>query len=76
MQAWIGWTATSAPAGITAPTWDEWCARQRCIPHRERHQHGPRQESSPFSERELERLSFVRWLFQSGRLDPAQNDNS
>jgi hypothetical protein len=36
------------------------------------------QVRSPFSERELARLSFVRWLYQRGRLDlfdPARNDN-
>lgn len=71
MQAWIGWTAMSSPAGITAPTWDERCARQRRILRSYQHQQGPLQESNLFGERELARLSFARWLSQSGRLDPA-----
>ncbi|HEV8193765.1 MAG TPA: hypothetical protein VGP82_20115 [Ktedonobacterales bacterium] len=40
---------------------------------------GPGQECSPFSGRELARLSFVRWLYQRGHLDPldpALNDNA
>jgi hypothetical protein len=75
----MGWTATWAPTGITAPTWDEWCARQRRLLRGKEHRRGPGQECSPFSGRELARLSFVRWLYQRGHLDPldpALNDNA
>jgi hypothetical protein len=75
MRAWMGWTATSVSASTTAPTWDEWCARQRCLLRGEKHQQEPLQESNPFSGRELARLSFVRWLYQGDRFDPALNDN-
>ncbi len=77
MQAWMGWAATSASASAvkTVPTWEEWCARQRRILSSEQRQQACQQESMPFSDRELARLSFVRWLYQTGRLDPAQNDN-
>jgi hypothetical protein len=81
MQAWMGWTATWAPTGITAPTWDEWCAHQRRRLHGEEHRPVPVQESSPFSACELARLSFLRWLHQRGDLEPldpldmARNDN-
>jgi hypothetical protein len=67
----MGWTATLAPAVKPAFTWDEWCTRQQRILGGERHQ----QESAPFTDRELARLTFVRWLYQTGRLDPEQNDN-
>lgn len=79
MQVWKGWMATSAttsvPAVTAAPTWSDWCARQRCILSGENQQQACQQERSQFSDRELARLSFVRWLYQSGCLDPAQNDN-
>ena len=69
MQAWRGWTA------IAAPTWDDWCAHQQCNLRGEKYQQACLQESIPFNERELARLSFVRWLYQRGRLDPARNNN-
>ena len=74
MQVWRGWTATSASAAAAAPTWDDWCARQRRLLRPTQGQSESKQESSPFSDRELARLSFVRWLYQRGRLDPAQYD--
>jgi len=78
VQAWRGWTATSASAGtsgIPAPTWEEWCAHQQRILHREQHQQVCQQGGILFSERELARLSFVRWLYQRASRDPAQNNN-
>jgi hypothetical protein len=71
MQAWKGWMAT-AVAPTTGPlTWAEWCARQQgALRDEQRRQHGV-----PLSERELGRLSFVRWLCQTGRLDPEEHDN-
>jgi|GEM_PF-867564 len=76
MQVWSGWRVTSVSAATAAPTWDDWRAYQRrllCCAQREL---GSAEESSPFSDRELARLSFARWLYQRGRLDPAQHDLS
>ena len=75
MHAWTGWAAASQTAGKTAPTWDEWCAGQRRLLGTEQREHSRQHERMPFSERELARLSFVRWLYQTGRLDPAQHDH-
>jgi len=75
MHAWRGWAATSETRVITAPTWDEWRA---CLQHSlgsEKGEHARQHESSLFSDGELTRLSFVRWLYHRGRLDPAQTDN-
>ena len=71
-QAWQGWTATAVAPTTAAPTWAEWCARQQGPPRDEQR----RQEGVPFSERELARLSFVRWLCQTGRLDPQEHDTT
>jgi len=71
MQAWRGWTATGAAPTIRALTWAEWCVRQQGAL---RPQQRLRQDV-PFSERELAYLSFVRWLYQTGRLDPREHDN-
>jgi hypothetical protein len=43
---------------------------------REQRQPARQHASLPFSDREVARLSFMRWLYQTGRLDPAQNDNN
>ena len=75
MQTWRGWAAIPAPGVKTAFTWEEWRGFQVRILGREKHQQARQQESMPFSKRELARLSFVRWLYQSGRLDPAQGDH-
>ncbi|HEV2458080.1 MAG TPA: hypothetical protein VGS80_06910 [Ktedonobacterales bacterium] len=73
MQTWNGWTATAGAPTTAAPTWAEWCARhQGTLRNAERRQQD--EQSVPFSERELARLSFVRWLWQSGRLDPPEHD--
>jgi hypothetical protein len=74
MQAWRGWRATSASAA--APTWDDWRACQRRLLPCAQREPGADEESSPFSDRELARLSFTRWLYQRGHLDPAQRDLS
>ena len=64
MRVWMGWTATSARTADGVPTWEEWCARiQRGSSQAKR-----QQEGSLFSEHEVARLSFVRWLRQ--RADP------
>jgi hypothetical protein len=78
MYAGTGWTAASAMAGATASTWEEWCADQQHLLGSETRQPSrqPSREldSRPFSARALARLSFVRWLSHTGRLDPAQHD--
>jgi hypothetical protein len=76
MQIWRGWTTISVPAVTSVPTWEEWCASQRRIlSGGEKHQQARQPESGPFSDRELARLSFLRWLYQQGVVDPAQIDN-
>jgi hypothetical protein len=74
MQAWRGWTATAAiPTTRTtrARTWAEWCAWQQRTLWDEEGCH----EGVQFTEGELARLSFVRWLYQAGRLGPRGYDN-
>jgi hypothetical protein len=70
MQAWRGRTAAAQTAVKTASTWDKWCTCQR-RPLGSEHARQHDNDSSPFSERELAHLSFVRWLHQTGHLDPA-----
>jgi hypothetical protein len=72
MQAWRGRTAAAQTAVKTASTWDKWCTCQRRPLGSEQREHPRQHESSPFSERELAHLSFVRWLYQTGHLDPAR----
>jgi hypothetical protein len=67
MHVWKGWAATSESAATFALTWEQWCAYQARKRTSEQQQH----EGSLFSDRELARLSFTRWLYQTGRLDPA-----
>jgi hypothetical protein len=71
MEAWRGWTATGAAPRIRALIWAEWCARQQCTLRDEQ----LRQQGMPFTERELARLSFVRWLCQTGHVAPRDHDN-
>ncbi len=75
MQTWRGWIATSASAITPPPTWDEWRARQRHSLSGENRQQPSQKDNMPFTERELARLSFVRWLYLRGCLDPAQTNN-
>ena len=77
MEAWRRWLATSAPAGEAAPTWEEWRVRQRRLLSSEQRQPRSKREYSLFSERELARLTFVRWLQQRGArdLEPAPRDS-
>jgi len=70
-QAWRGWTAPADATARGALTWSEWCARQQRIARvAQRPEH-----ESPFSGRELARLSFVRWLHHTGRLATAGRRN-
>jgi hypothetical protein len=75
MEVWRGWTATSVPAVKSIPTWDDWCASQRRILGGEQQQQARQPQSGHFTDRELARLSFLRWLYQQGVADTAQIDN-
>jgi hypothetical protein len=80
MQTWKSWSVASATGGNPAPTWDEWCARLRRIRSAEERQQARQQarqqDNVPFSQRELARLSFVRWLYLRGCLEQAQTNNA
>ncbi len=65
MPGWMGWTTSTAPATNLALTWEQWCAHQQHSLSREQR----RRENNGFSDRELARLSFVRWLYQGGRIE-------
>jgi hypothetical protein len=71
-----GWTATAAIALTSASTWEEWCADQRGCLGSEQRQQARQHENLPFSKREAARLSFVRLLDHTSRLDPAPDDNN
>jgi hypothetical protein len=71
MKVWKGWTATASAPTMRALTWAEWCAWQGRTPRYE----PCRRQNEPFSDRELAYLSFLRWLCQTGHLDPQENDN-
>jgi phytoene dehydrogenase-like protein len=72
MKVWNGWATTSTSAAQATPTWDTWLAHQwRIVGNEQR-----RTVSACFGERELARLSFMRWLYQQGCLDPSLNDNA
>lgn len=81
MHVWKGWAVAveSDTARKTALSWGEWRAyHQRVLgieQDAQAREHAPQQESVALSERELTRLAFVRWLYQTGRLDPAHDDN-
>jgi hypothetical protein len=76
MQAWKSWSVASAIGGNPAPTWDEWCARLRRVRSSEMCQQTCQQDSMQFSQREIARLTFVRWLYLRGCLEPAQTNNA
>jgi hypothetical protein len=72
MDVWKGWTAASANLTNTALTWGEWSVRQQANPRVE-----PRRpQDLLFSEKELSRLSFLRWLYQTGCFVPSEHDNT
>jgi hypothetical protein len=70
MSAWRGWAASSATGVNTACSWEDWRADQRRLLGDEQRQQERDQRGATFNHRELARLSFVRWLSQTGRLDP------
>jgi hypothetical protein len=74
MQAWRGWRAASPSAITAAPTWNDWRACQERRLRRTQPALGLEEESSLFSDRERARLSFARWLYQRGHLDPTGHD--
>jgi hypothetical protein len=67
MRPWIGWPAPAqASTAKIRLTWTEWCAFQQHTQQAERR----RRDGTPFSDRELARLSFERWRYQTGRFVP------
>lgn len=57
--------ATHPPCGKPIATWDEWSAAQaQRITRRQRY------GDLPYSDRELARLAFLRWLYQTERIIP------
>lgn len=70
MQAWRGWTTAATPT-TRALTWAEWCAWQKGTLRDEEHCH----QGVRFTDRELARLSFVRWFYQTGGLGPRRHNN-
>jgi hypothetical protein len=75
MHAWKGWTAASDTAVSATVTWDEWRTHQQRMLGRADRQPLRQRESVVFSDRELARLSFVRWLYQTGRLSVVRDEN-
>lgn len=75
MQTWKSWSVASAIGGNPAPTWDEWCARLQSIRSDENRQQPGKKSTMPFNERELARLSFVRWLYLRGFFARTQTNN-
>jgi hypothetical protein len=71
MQIWKGWTTTAGSTTKWTLTWAEWRAhQQRTLPDKRRQHAGER-----FTERERAHLSFVRWLYHTGRLGSPEHDN-
>jgi hypothetical protein len=75
MHAWRGWAAALAPGVNTACSWEDWRANQQRLLGDEQRQQDYPLDRTPFSRPELARLAFVRWLSQTGRLDPRAHDN-
>jgi hypothetical protein len=81
MHVWKGWSVAleSETASKIALSWDEWLTyHQRVLgveQGQQERERAPQQESVALTDRELARLLFVRWLYQTGRLDPAHDDN-
>lgn len=67
MEAWKSMAVAAGRGVASALTWDQWCAYQARRVAAER----PARADLCFSERELARLSFLRWAHQTGRLDSA-----
>lgn len=75
MRTWEGWTATIGTTATRAPTWSEWRLQLQGNLSGEQRQDEQRQNhGTPFSQRQLARLSFVRWLYLTGRLGPREQD--
>ena len=68
MQEWKGWTASAESPHAKPPTWVEWRNQlQEVVQNEQRHE---QHACTLFSGRELARLTFIQWLYQTGRLDP------
>jgi hypothetical protein len=70
MQVWKGWAAESDTAARAVLTWEDWCTRlRRELPPPEHQRPG-----SSLNGRELARLAFLRWLYDTDRLDRRAHD--
>jgi hypothetical protein len=70
MQIWKGWAAESETVARAALTWRDWCAK---LQHELVHELPPPEHQRPassLSDRELARLAFLRWLYDTGRIVP------
>jgi hypothetical protein len=75
MQVWKGWTAAGETPMIKAPSWDEWLTHQlQRVRQAEYHVEYHVRQDVQFSEHELARLMFLRWLHLTGRLDAQERD--
>ena len=70
MQVWKGWTAAGEAPMIKAPSWEEWLAQLQRVQQAEYHV----RQDVQFSEQEMARLMFLRWLHLTGRLDAQERD--
>ena len=75
MQVWKGWTAAGEAPMIKVPSWDEWLAQLQRVRQAEYHVRQDLQfQDVQFSEQEMARLMFLRWLHLTGRLDAQERD--
>jgi hypothetical protein len=70
MRGWKGWTAAGEAPMINVPSWDEWLTQLQRIWQAEY----PVRHAVQFSEQEMARLRFLRWLHLTGRLDAQERD--
>lgn len=58
------WPLPTLPPPAARPTWNDWLRQQEHRAHRDSNPPA----AAPFSERELARLRFQRWLYETGCL--------
>lgn len=75
MRTWRGWATMVETPTAQALTWSEWRARSERIQPDAQPVMEPHPERPLLTERELARLSFVRWLYESGRIGPRDYDS-
>jgi hypothetical protein len=72
MQVWKGWTVAREAPMIRVPSWEEWLAQLQRVQQAEYHL----RQDVQFSDQEMARLMFVRWLHRTGRLDAQEHDRT